>query len=160
MNGRTFSCRERNRKSRCRAIKKAPSQHRDGTLYSRGTTLIIPKRIEISLAGHKHVPSFLTRARTPAWLTHPLSSLEGFQLAAPEGFSVSFSAPASTVPGSLGAYFCLLVSITAFSIKGYQMPLSVSIFRANLEETASENTLFQTYNFVDGITCHLSRALW
>ena len=137
MNGRTFSCRERNRKSRCRAIKKAPSQHRDGTLYSRGTTLIIPNCIGTSLAGHKHVPSFLTRARTPAWLTHPLSSLEGFQLAAPEGFSVSFSAPAFTVPGSLGAYFCLLVSISAFRVEGYQMPLPVSIFRANLEVKVS-----------------------
>ena len=124
---KTFSCRERNRKSRCRTIKKAPSQHRDGTSYSRGTTLIIPNCIGTSLAGHQHVPSFLTGERSPAWPTHLLSSPDGFRLAAPEGFSVSFGAPAFTVPGSLGAYFSLLVSILASDIKDYQRPEQVSM---------------------------------
>ena len=59
--------------------------------------------------------------RTPAWSTSPLSSSEEFRLAAPEGFSTSFGAPALTVPGSLGAYPCLLVSIIAFDVEDYQM---------------------------------------
>jgi len=50
-----------------------------------------PDMIGTSLAGHQHVPSFLTGVRTPARSTGPLSSSEAFQLAAPEGFSASLA---------------------------------------------------------------------
>ena len=41
--------------------------------------------------------------------------MRGIQLAAPEGYSVKFDAPASTVPGSLYTYPYLLVSIIAIN---------------------------------------------
>ncbi len=69
-----------------------------GLCNSRGTTLFAPASPEPLLQAQSCL-AVANGRRTPALPTRLYS--KGFQPTAPEGFSFSFGAPASTVPGSL-----------------------------------------------------------